>query len=144
MRRHTWWLVVAGLALIVQGGPVVSESGDLPIGGDPVEELNMPGELPDGIGAHDCNPQHVLCDAIEPVCFRAGTVPSVVDGCWGECVDLVSCQPVACGGDSQCPQQTSCQESGFCATEQPECALLIPGGCNLEPWSLVWLLSFGR
>ncbi len=61
--------------------------------------------LPDaGSGPVNCRPSDVLCDAPEPECPIVGgfpTVPSVVDGCYGPCVQIDRC---ICDGTDDCPR----------------------------------------
>ena len=58
-----------------------------------------------GAGGVVCNPSAALCKSLPPSC-SPGQVPSVVDACWGPCVDVLSCAPE--------PDCTKCT-SGFCA-----------------------------
>ncbi|MGE0784567.1 MAG: hypothetical protein AB7S26_02690 [Sandaracinaceae bacterium] len=64
--------------------------------------------------ARDCDRGHVMCRASEPEC-PAGMVAAVVGSCWGECVPLDACAPIACapGEDYRCPGDTACI-SGMC------------------------------
>ncbi len=55
----------------------------------------------------DCNMMNALCDVIPPIC-PDGTVLSVVNGCYGECVDPHQCLPMYCGWDADCPSGFSC------------------------------------
>jgi len=52
------------------------------------------GGIPGVEGDLDCDPSHVLCKRARPACPEL-QAPSVVEGCWGECVD-----PNRCGCDS--------------------------------------------
>ena len=46
----------------------------------------------------DCDPGHVACNSPTPVCDM-GQAPSVVNGCWGDCVPILSCATVSsCDG----------------------------------------------
>jgi hypothetical protein len=57
-----------------------------------------------GGGAVDCDPgPALLCNSPMPTC-DPGQVPSVLGGCWGQCVPILSCAPV--------PSCDGCQ--GFC------------------------------
>lgn len=61
-------------------------------------------------GLLDCNPAHVACDRIPPVCAGGGEVASVSGACWGPCVVYTRCAPIACdpaavGG---CPTNLVC------------------------------------
>jgi hypothetical protein len=58
-----------------------------------------------GAGGVVCNPSAALCKSLPPPC-SPGQVPTVVDACWGPCVDVLSCAPE--------PDCTKCT-SGFCA-----------------------------
>jgi len=58
-----------------------------------------------GVGGVACNPSGALCKSLPPTC-PPGQVPSVVDGCWGPCVDILSCATE--------PDCTGCK-TGFCA-----------------------------
>jgi hypothetical protein len=55
--------------------------------------------------AVDCNPSTVTCKSMPPQC-PPGEVPTVENQCWGSCVPILSCAPVA-----DCK---SCK-NGFCA-----------------------------
>lgn len=64
----------------------------------------------DGGSSYDCNPYHVVCDALPPPC-PGGEVRTVQSGCWGECVLYDTCEPISCdpaGPESQCPQGLTC------------------------------------
>jgi hypothetical protein len=61
-----------------------------------------------GTGAVACNPGGVLCESLPPTCLP-GQVPSVVAGCWGPCVGILSCATE--------PDCSFCQ-TGFCAEYQ--------------------------
>ncbi len=56
-------------------------------------------------GSVDCDPDAVLCKSMPPMC-NPGEVPSVQGDCWGPCVPILSCNPVA-----DCSTCTK----GFCA-----------------------------
>jgi len=58
-----------------------------------------------GDGAVSCNPSVVACDGPIPFC-PPGEVPSVENGCWGECVPILECATE--------PNCDNCQ-GGFCA-----------------------------
>ncbi len=55
--------------------------------------------------ALDCDQSKVVCNALPPTC-PAGLVPSVQNGCWGECVPTTSCSFVStcfdCGPGKAC------------------------------------------
>ncbi|MBI3203487.1 MAG: hypothetical protein HYZ29_18255 [Myxococcales bacterium] len=55
--------------------------------------------------ARDCDQSKVVCNALPPTC-PAGLVPSVQNGCWGECVPTTSCSFVStcfdCGPGKAC------------------------------------------
>jgi hypothetical protein len=57
-----------------------------------------------GSGGVDCDPGGVACRSLPPSC-PPGEVPSVEHECWGDCVPILDCRPVA-----DC---TGC--TGFCA-----------------------------
>jgi hypothetical protein len=61
-----------------------------------------------GSGPVSCNPNGVVCQTAPPDC-NPGDVPSVVAGCWGECVPVLSC-----AAEDSC---ANCQ-GGFCAEYQ--------------------------
>jgi hypothetical protein len=48
---------------------------------------------------HDCNLDHVACEAATPSCPE-GETPSVSGICYGACVSIESCE---CGGPADCP-----------------------------------------
>ncbi|MEM9192935.1 MAG: hypothetical protein AAGF12_27420 [Myxococcota bacterium] len=60
-------------------------------------DLDAGDSAPDGVV---CDPRQVLCDAIPPDCPQ-GRVPEVVQGCWGNCVDIGEC---ACSDPAACPE----------------------------------------
>lgn len=59
-----------------------------------------------------CDPAEVWCRALPPSC-PAGQVPSVEDHCWGACVDVAACLPIACGDERPCPEGLRCSD-GAC------------------------------
>ncbi len=70
----------------------------------------------DATGSLDCNPIHVLCNALPGPC-PGGQVRAVVGGCWGECVPYTDCVPIPCdpaGPPGQCPVGLACWGSGVC------------------------------
>jgi hypothetical protein len=75
------------------GGVTTTHSSDVDAGGT------------GGAGGFVCNPSAALCKSLPPQC-SPGQVPSVVDACWGPCVDVLSCAP-----EPDCSKCTS----GFCA-----------------------------
>ena len=96
----------------------------------------------------DCDPADVFCNALPPNC-EAGMVPSVVDGCWGDCIDATQCLTVSdcdvCTGAGQlCVNQTYTDSEYHCV-EAPAacdgdlstsclCPLLCPNWnfCNMQ------------
>jgi hypothetical protein len=60
----------------------------------------------------DCDPAKVMCKKAAPEC-KFGTAPEVVDGCYGECVNVMRC---ACSSASQCPDpnQYTCWSKTHC------------------------------
>lgn len=59
-----------------------------------------------GLGT-DCDPSSVACRIRPPVC-REGSVPSVIDRCWGPCVPFAECAPIECGAAAICPAGLRC------------------------------------
>ncbi len=57
------------------------------------------------MAGYDCDHGKVLCNALPPLC-EAGTVPSVVNGCWGPCVLVTECKSVTSCSDCAAPLQT--------------------------------------
>lgn len=85
----------------MSGGGLASAAGTTSAGG----EVATGGEATSGgsgnDGLVDCDPKKVLCKRTPPTC--AGfTVPEVVDGCYGECVNIARC---ACDSADDCPDQ---------------------------------------
>lgn len=75
-------------------------------------------------GLRDCAIQHVLCNAVAPTCPR-GMTNSVRGRCWGECVPIRACEPLACDprrSVQQCPQHT------YCSPRTNSCVEDAPGG----------------
>lgn len=71
----------------------------------------------DAAAGEDCDPKHVTCDLVEPVC-GGGQVPVVLGSCWGPCIDQIMCASVSCdpmGSPPQCPTGWGCLNSGMCA-----------------------------
>ena len=66
------------------------------------------------VAAGSCDARRVVCDARPPLCLR-GQAPSVVDGCWGPCVQANTC---TCSTTEECPSVTGysevCYRSGLC------------------------------
>lgn len=62
----------------------------------------------------DCDATHAYCNALPPEC-GAGMAPTVVDGCWGGCIESIECLTIT--GCEQCtgPGQ-------FCVTQQADAA----------------------
>lgn len=62
----------------------------------------------------NCDPDDVRCFAVPPECDE-GEVPTVVDGCWGECIPAMECQ---CETFDDCPALTGysevCYSAGHC------------------------------
>ena len=56
-----------------------------------------------------CNPSQVFCNGIPPEC-GPGTLPSVVDGCWGGCISSLDCFDV--GSCDQCSDSQACVAAG--------------------------------
>ena len=137
MRRHRngLLLLISLFLLVFSAAPAAAQDG-----GQDLSDAETPGGEDPSPGLYDCNPDHVLCDGIEPECIRAGTVPSVVDGCWGNCVEFTSCQPIACADDSShCPSQAYCHAAGFCAMDEGCTLLDYPPSCEQEPWFWLWM-----
>lgn len=64
------------------------------------------------VGALSCDPVEAWCDAPPPPC-PAGQVPEVVDRCWGACVGVDRCAPIACSATGSCPAGMRCGD-GYC------------------------------
>jgi hypothetical protein len=102
-------------APITCGGPDPTTGGTLgcPDGWtcDPASGLCQPPR-----GAADCDISDVPCDAPTPVCPR-GQVPTQVGACYGPCVPVADCAPIACRADGTCPDASwTCDAStGVCA-----------------------------
>lgn len=71
-----------------------------------------------------CNESKVTCKAARPVC-GSGQVPSVVEGCWGPCIDPTECHDVqdckACGAGSTCVTQSLMMPSTHCVRVSAAC-----------------------
>jgi hypothetical protein len=73
----------------------------------------------------DCDPTHVSCLATTPSC-PAGQLPSVREGCWGPCIEVLDCNQITGCGD--CPEASVCvifqaQVASYsCVTPQTGCA----------------------
>lgn len=58
-----------------------------------------------------CNSAQVACNGIAPTC-PSGQAPSVVNGCWGQCIWIEYCQ---CTTPTDCPSGHSCRMgAGLC------------------------------
>ncbi len=57
----------------------------------------------------DCDQSHAFCDMIPPLC-GPGLVNSVINGCYGPCVDPATCRPadLECRVDEDCPEGQAC------------------------------------
>ncbi len=73
--------------------------------------------------ARRCDGSNVLCPAAAPSCPE-GTVPSVVDDCWGPCLPPTECMTVggcsACG-DAFCVEFQGMRSTYSCVTRVEEC-----------------------
>ena len=79
-----------------------------------------------------CDRSSVTCKAAEPEC-EAGQVPSVIDTCWGPCIDVAQCRDVtdctACAAGQVCVRNndspflfTQCVAVEAACSESPTCA----------------------
>ncbi len=78
-------------------------------------------------GTYDCDTSKIICQTFAPVdpCPE-GLVRSVVDGCYGECVEPAECAPVAClayieESDGVCSREAN----DPCKGQDPDC---VDGG----------------
>lgn len=95
------FLVLSALILVACGGKVVVDD-HAGSGGATTSTAGTGG------GGVDCDPgPALLCNSPMPAC-DPGQVPSVLGGCWGPCVPILSCATV--------PSCDGCQ--GFCAAYQ--------------------------
>jgi len=74
----------------------------------------------------DCDLSHVQCNSIAPTCPE-GQVPTVVDRCYGDCVDQSACEPVACTAyievsDGECSRPAT----DPCRSQDPDCVTPVP------------------
>jgi Cys-rich repeat protein len=76
----------------------------------------------------DCDQNHAFCDMIPPIC-PDGQVITVVNGCFGPCVDPGLCEPASqeCFANTDCPPMHECLMYCWdCAPGDPTCI----GGCE--------------
>ncbi|MDQ2642679.1 MAG: hypothetical protein M3020_02605 [Myxococcota bacterium] len=75
---------------------------------------------------HDCDVRKITCQTFAPVVCPEGTVPTVVDSCYGECVAKDQCapidEPVACAAyiersDGVCSRK----DDDPCRSQDPDC-----------------------
>jgi hypothetical protein len=71
---------------------------------------------------YDCDTSKITCQTFAPVTCPDGQVPTVVDGCYGDCVDPAECAPVAClayieESDGACSRP----ENDPCKGQDPDC-----------------------
>lgn len=71
----------------------------------------------------DCDTRKVTCQTLVPVTCPEGQVPTVEDGCYGECVDKSECAPVAClayveESDGVCSRDPN----DPCISQDPDCS----------------------
>lgn len=52
----------------------------------------------------------LACGSLMPTC-PAGSTASVNNQCWGPCVPIANCAPIACATDTQCPRAMRCEPS---------------------------------
>jgi hypothetical protein len=79
----------------------------------------------------DCDPRNAYCDMIPPVC-PPGSVITVVDGCFGPCVDPKACLPLdnICVSNKDCPSGHDCLlYCSECASTDPACRPGCEGFC---------------
>ncbi len=104
----------------------------------------------------DCSPNRCVADETSPcsdgstlVCFAeppecpAGQVVEIVNGCFGDCVDATTCEPVVamCGGQPD-PSHQPCSVDADCAAGE-ECAptedaVCVPSTCVCDESTGVW------
>jgi hypothetical protein len=74
--------------------------------------------------ATSCDPRQAICDMVMPVCKSNSQVPSVVDGCWGPCVEITSC---SCDKNDSSTYSSQCPLTGFiCGADQQCMAIPLP------------------
>jgi len=72
-----------------------------------------------------CNAALVTCKAAQPSC-ASGQVPSVLEGCWGPCIDATECREVTdcsgCGAGSTCVTESMFVTTAIhCVSVSPAC-----------------------
>lgn len=80
----------------------------------------------------DCDGSKVLCNALPPLC-EPGSTPSVVGGCWGQCVPVTECMSVASCLDCQGPLTTCVTIDLQGAESAPHHCVTLPKGCEGDP-----------
>ena len=74
--------------------------------------------------ARSCNTARVTCTAAPPQC-PAGTVPSVLDSCWGPCLPPTECRDVtdcsSCGGGAACVRDINFSITTTCIAPAADC-----------------------
>ncbi|MFZ5895413.1 MAG: hypothetical protein ACOY0T_30435 [Myxococcota bacterium] len=74
-------------------------------------------------GLVDCDARKVTCQTFAPVECDGNKVPSVINNCWGECVDKSRCLPDSGGGGS------SGAPGADCDTSKVTCQTFAPVTC---------------
>ncbi len=84
----------------------------------------------------------IVCDAVAGPC-PTGLIRETVGGCFGECVDPVTCEsPVElCSGSpdpsyQECDVDADCEGNAIC--QSSDLAVCIPSGCACSPMSGTW------
>jgi hypothetical protein len=73
-------------------------------------------------GTYDCDLSKITCQTFAPVICPDGQVSSVIDSCYGPCVDPSECAPVACTAISEVPDGVcSRPDSDPCRGQDPDC-----------------------
>jgi hypothetical protein len=83
---------------------------------------------PPAPAAYDCDQTKIICQTFAPVVCPKGQVPSVVNECYGECVDEALCAPVddavVCAAFIEEPDgKCSRPDDDPCRSQDPDCKL---------------------
>ena len=114
-----------GVAFVGGGacGPLPNMGADVGSEGSAESQDALHTEATTAPDRPDCDESHAQCDQIPPTC-KPGTIPRIVNGCYGACVDPRNCafHSVNCdAAQTTCDQMPPKCESGFTPSVIGDC-----------------------